>query len=105
VFLLDYFRDSERFKHWRPYGGLDTLMSYGVVPRFNPSKEQLEALATSLYKSMPAAHVEFLDRLQSWFECGNYLFVHAGFDLAFRFLGSPCEEKNPQLVVIHSIGF
>jgi serine/threonine protein phosphatase 1 len=53
-------------------------MSYGVVPRFNPSKEQLEALATSLYKSMPAAHVEFLDRLQTWFECGDYLFVHAG---------------------------
>jgi serine/threonine protein phosphatase 1 len=78
VFLLDFFRDPELFKHWRQYGGLDTLKSYGVVPPFNPSKKQLQALAASLYKSMPAAHVEFLDRLQTWFECGDYLFVHAG---------------------------
>jgi diadenosine tetraphosphatase ApaH/serine/threonine PP2A family protein phosphatase len=24
------------------------------------------------------AHLEFLDRLQSWFACGDYFFVHAG---------------------------
>jgi serine/threonine protein phosphatase 1 len=78
LFLIDFLRNPELFKQWRQYGGLDTLMSYGVVPPFNPSTEQLEALAAELYRAMPDEHVEFLDRLQSWFACGDYFFVHAG---------------------------
>jgi serine/threonine protein phosphatase 1 len=77
LFLLDFFRNPELFKQWRQYGGLDTLMSYGVVPPINQSKEQLEALAAELYWAMPDAHLEFLDRLQSWFACGDYFFVDA----------------------------
>jgi serine/threonine protein phosphatase 1 len=77
LFLLDFFRNPQVLKQWRLYGGLDTLMSYGVVPPFDP-KEQPEGLAASLYKAMPAEHFEFLDRLQTSFECGDYFFVHAG---------------------------
>jgi serine/threonine protein phosphatase 1 len=32
LFLLDFFRSPEILRHWRQYGGLDTLMSYNVVP-------------------------------------------------------------------------
>jgi serine/threonine protein phosphatase 1 len=78
LFLLDFLRNPEVLKHWRQYGGLDTLMSYGVVAPFNPSAEQLAALAAALYKAMPDAHLQFLDQLQTSFTCGDYFFVHAG---------------------------
>jgi serine/threonine protein phosphatase 1 len=78
LFLLDFLRNPEVLKHWGQYGGVDTLMSYGVVPPFNPSAEQLAGLATALYKAMPDAHLKFLGQLQTSFTCGDYFFVHAG---------------------------
>jgi serine/threonine protein phosphatase 1 len=78
LLLLDFFRNPAVLKHWRQYGGLDTLMSYGVVPPFNSTAEQLAALAAGLYKAVPDAHREFLDRLETSFTCGDYFFVHAG---------------------------
>jgi serine/threonine protein phosphatase 1 len=78
LFLLDFLRNPELLLRWRQYGGLDTLMSYGVVPPFNPTKQQLEALAAGLCTAMPPAHFEFLNRLRTSFTCGDYFFVHAG---------------------------
>jgi serine/threonine protein phosphatase 1 len=78
LFLLNFFSNPETLTHWRQYGGLDTLMSYGVVPPFNPTADQLAALAERLYQAMPDAHLEFLDRLKTSFTCGDYFFVHAG---------------------------
>ena len=78
LFLLDFFRSPEILRHWRQYGGLDTLMSYNVVPSFNPTTEQLAAVAAALYEAMPEEHLEFLNRLETSFTCGDYFFVHAG---------------------------
>ena len=78
VFLLDFLRNPELIKYWRQYGGLETLVSYGVVPPFNPTPAQLEALLKKLRNAMPTAHFEFLTRLQVTFTCGDYFFVHAG---------------------------
>jgi serine/threonine protein phosphatase 1 len=78
LFLLNFFHKPGELAHWRQYGGLDTLMSYGVVPPFNPTAEQLAAVSAGLYKAMPAAHRDFLNRLETTFTCGDYLFVHAG---------------------------
>ena len=77
-FLLDFLRDPELLKRWRQFGGLDTLMSYGVVPPFNPTKEQVDAVAAGLHKAMPSTHFEFLNQLRTSFTCGDYFFVHAG---------------------------
>ena len=78
LFLLDFLRNPDLLRQWRQYGGIDTLISYGVMPSFNPTKEQLDAIAAGLYQAMPTEHLEFLDRLQTSFACGDYLFVHAG---------------------------
>jgi serine/threonine protein phosphatase 1 len=78
LFLLEFLRTPDTLKHWRDYGGLDTLMSYGVTPPFNANAERLAALAAALHQAMPAEHREFLGRLKMSFSCGDYLFVHAG---------------------------
>jgi serine/threonine protein phosphatase 1 len=63
---------------WRFCGGLETLMSYGLKPSINPSVPEQRQLAKALAKSIPKTHLEFLDSLKLSFNCGDFLFVHAG---------------------------
>ncbi len=64
---------------WLSYGGLETLMSYGVPLRGLPntlaaSVEMRRALAASV----PREHVEFFRRCGRHHQVGDYVFVHAG---------------------------
>jgi len=63
---------------WRLYGGLETLVSYGLKPSINPGVPEQRQLAKELEKSTPERHLEFLDSLNLSFSCGDFLFVHAG---------------------------
>jgi serine/threonine protein phosphatase 1 len=63
---------------WRLYGGLETLVSYGLKPSINPGVTEQRQLAEELAKSIPNQHLEFLDSLNLSFNCGDFLFVHAG---------------------------
>jgi serine/threonine protein phosphatase 1 len=63
---------------WRLYGGLETLVSYGLKPSINPGVPEQRQLAKELEKSTPERHLEFLDSLTLSFNCGDFLFVHAG---------------------------
>jgi len=63
---------------WRLCGGLETLMSYGLKPSINPGVAEQRQLAKALAKSIPNPHLEFLDSLRLSFNCGDFLFVHAG---------------------------
>ena len=63
---------------WRLYGGLETLVSYGLKPSINPGVPEQRQLAKELEKSTPERHLEFLDSLNLSFNCGDFLFVHAG---------------------------
>lgn len=58
-----------------PLGGLKTLESYGVVPRFFWSMAKKQAEARS---AVPPAHIEFIDDLPLSHETDDLLFVHAG---------------------------
>lgn len=76
--LLGFLEDPTRLHDWRQFGGLQTLMSYGLRPPLNPSAgEQLE-LARTLAATLPADHKRFLEQLKPSFLCGDYFFVHAG---------------------------
>jgi serine/threonine protein phosphatase 1 len=63
---------------WRLWGGLETLLSYGVVASLNPTPDQQAELSASLNRRLPTAHREWLSRLRPSFTCGDYFFVHAG---------------------------
>jgi serine/threonine protein phosphatase 1 len=78
--MLQFLQDPEFGPLWFSYGGDATVLSYGV--RMSPSKigrERFEDMRQQLEANLPSAHLEFLQSLQLVWECGDYLFVHAGF--------------------------
>ncbi|MCK1546315.1 serine/threonine protein phosphatase [Bradyrhizobium sp. 147] len=78
VFLLEVLKDPARLQEWRHYGGLLTLVSYGITPTMNPSAEQQVELIERLKRALPPEHLSFLQQLPSSFTCGDFFFVHAG---------------------------
>jgi serine/threonine protein phosphatase 1 len=78
AFFLDVLQDPAKLQDWRNYGGLTTLMSYGVQPSMKPTAEQQIELIDALARSMPAEHLAFLRNLPLSFDCGDFFFAHAG---------------------------
>jgi serine/threonine protein phosphatase 1 len=78
VFLLDVLKDPAKLQVWRHYGGLLTLMSYGVTPTMNPTAEEQVKLIEALQRALPPEHLAFLKQLPTSFSCGDFFFVHAG---------------------------
>ncbi|MCK1579600.1 serine/threonine protein phosphatase [Bradyrhizobium sp. 168] len=78
VFLLEVLKDPARLEEWRRYGGLLTLVSYGINPTMNPTPEQQIELIEGLRQALPPEHLSFLQQLRPSFACGDFFFVHAG---------------------------
>jgi serine/threonine protein phosphatase 1 len=87
--LLEVLANPTRLQDWRQFGGLHTLISYGLEPSLVPSAaEQLE-LVDALLEVMPPAHLAFLKNLKYSFSCGDFYFVHAGVRP-----GVPLDQQN-----------
>jgi serine/threonine protein phosphatase 1 len=78
AFFLDVLRDPSKLEDWRLFGGLQTLMSYGIQPTLNPSAAEQADLIKALADVIPADHLRFLQTLKPSFSCGDFFFVHAG---------------------------
>lgn len=78
AFFMDVLREPAKLADWRQYGGLLTLMSYGVRPTMNPNSDDQVTLIKALAEAMPDDHVDFLHNLRPSFTCGDFFFVHAG---------------------------
>jgi serine/threonine protein phosphatase 1 len=78
TFLPNFLSDPEVLNEWRTCGGLQTLMSYGLMPSINPDADECAALSKELADALPQSHLKFLESLHSSFCCGGFLFVHAG---------------------------
>jgi serine/threonine protein phosphatase 1 len=64
---------------WLSFGGLETLMSYGVPLRSLPqTAEAVLALREALSEAVPERHVRLLRGCLPYHSVGDYLFVHAG---------------------------
>src|SRR5262249_10992063 len=64
---------------WLAYGGLATLLSYGVRPPDPVTDEaELQRARRDLAMKLPTEHLEFLTALERYHIAGDYLFVHAG---------------------------
>ena len=48
TYLLDFLRDPASLAEWQHYGGLETLMSYGLAPSRNPTADDQKQLAALL---------------------------------------------------------
>ncbi|MDE2472634.1 MAG: serine/threonine protein phosphatase [Bradyrhizobium sp.] len=89
AFLLDVLRDPAKLADWRQFGGLQTLMSYGIQPSLDPDTDEQTDLVDTLNRVMPDRHLEFLQRLECSYFCGDFFFVHAGVRP-----GIPLEEQQ-----------
>lgn len=63
---------------WIANGGAETLASYGIDVPWRSDGAGLTRAGEDLRRLLPAAHLEFMRRLRSWYRDGDYLFVHAG---------------------------
>src|SRR5258708_24558907 len=64
---------------WLSFGGLETLMSYGVLLRSLPrTEEAVRALRAALAEAVPARHVGLIRACVLHHSVGDYVFVHAG---------------------------
>jgi serine/threonine protein phosphatase 1 len=77
-YFLDVLGDPTKVGDWRQFGGLQTLISYGLQPSLNPDAAEQTELIRRLTEVMPVRHLEFLRSLQASFMCGDFFFVHAG---------------------------
>lgn len=77
--MLRFLNDASIGPRWGQFGGVETLVSYGVQPpRTRNSIEDWSRASRELRRAMPADHLHFLSSLDLTFRIGDYLFVHAG---------------------------
>jgi diadenosine tetraphosphatase ApaH/serine/threonine PP2A family protein phosphatase len=66
------------FAEWRSLGGIETLMSYGLEPKFSMNETELNKFVNTLKDTIPVSHIEFFSRLVPSFSFGDFFFAHAG---------------------------
>jgi serine/threonine protein phosphatase 1 len=77
--LLDFLDERSDGLDWLGYGGLETLLSYGVPLRGLPDSPQRAAeLRGVLAASVPPSHLAFYRACTLHHTLGDYVFVHAG---------------------------
>lgn len=78
IFLTEFLSNAEVLPYWVKNGGLETLLSYGLLPPNEPTPTQQTAFANEFGEILPSEHVKFLSELKPYFTCGEFFFVHAG---------------------------
>lgn len=77
--MLEFLQDPKGNEDWLRFGGLETLLSYGIKPdeleKNPPGSRQLGHILKSY---VPDEHITFLKELPSLISVPGFLFVHAG---------------------------
>ena len=77
--LLDFLVEAEIGRGWFNYGGLQTLISYGVrYSKIPTSIKDLQFLQGELKARIPTGHLNFFEKTRIAHTVGSYYFVHAG---------------------------
>ena len=77
--LLDFLDERSDGLDWLGYGGLETLLSYGVPLKGLPDTPQRAAdLRAALGLALPPSHLAFYRACALHHAAGDYVFVHAG---------------------------
>ncbi len=78
VLFEEFLQNPEIIASWRHVGGMETLLSYGMRPSFNPGALERSQLARQLGDVLPPSHRQFFESLKRSFGFGDFFFVHAG---------------------------
>ena len=76
--LLQVLEDPALYQDWKKFGGLETLISYGVRPAVNLTGSECSALINEFSNALPVRHHDFFRALRTSYSCGDFFFVHAG---------------------------
>src|SRR3954466_7013884 len=76
--FLEFFDNPSLLGHWRQFGGLQTLISYGLKPSLNPTPDEQKELARELAGRISPAQRQSLGAMPLSFSIGDFFFVHAG---------------------------
>ncbi len=78
--LLQFLKsnDASIAHDWFRFGGLSTLISYGINIQGIPTSKDLERLRVEFREKLPVTHLGFFEHLVLNYEIGGYFFVHAG---------------------------
>jgi serine/threonine protein phosphatase 1 len=75
---LQFLSDPTMLSKWQNVGGLNTLLSYGVMPTCRDDPKSQRKVSIALRQAMPDSHRRFIEGLALSFSCGDFFFVHAG---------------------------
>jgi serine/threonine protein phosphatase 1 len=78
TFLFDVLKSPPHLQAWKQFGGLQTLVSYGLRPTLNPDEAEQTELIKGLAQRIPPYQRRFFNNLRLRFVCGDFFFVHAG---------------------------
>jgi serine/threonine protein phosphatase 1 len=77
--MLQFLTDPSIGPRWAEYGGVETLVSYGVQPpRTRTNLDDWARASDELKARLPVEHRHFLSHLDLSVRIGDYVFVHAG---------------------------
>jgi len=76
--VLDFLDDPGVYRVWRGFGAAETLLSYGVRPPRFDDETAFARTRDEFVEACPPRHIEFLRNLRYFYQCGDYVFVHAG---------------------------
>lgn len=93
--MLNFLIDPVRAANWLTFGGLATLMSYGVRGVSEKMSEAgLEDARDQLAEHIPDSHLEFLERLLLTHSIDSHFFCHAGVEA-----DRPLDEQSPAVLM------
>jgi serine/threonine protein phosphatase 1 len=77
-YAVQFLSDPSVLEEWTQFGGIQTLLSYGVKPSTRSDPLSPEDVAKAFREALPASHRRFLEGLGLSFTCGDFFFTHAG---------------------------
>ncbi len=90
--MLQFLHDPAIGPRWAEYGGVETLVSYGVQPpRIRTNMDDWRRASDELAAAIPEDHRHFLENLDLSVRIGDYVFVHAGLRP-----GVPLDQQSEQ---------
>ena len=76
--LLRFLEDETALDEWRLYGGLETLVSYGIDVKNVMRGAEYAAAQAALREALPPKHLSFFKESKLSWSAGDYFFCHAG---------------------------
>lgn len=92
--LLRFLREPESGRRWLRFGGLQTLMSYGIASAADMRGTGGAARVAEELTAALGPHLGFIETLRLSHRSGNLLFAHAGADPAL-----PADEQEVETLL------